>query len=314
MNELIVFTHNDADALGCVLNIEHKFPNVEKKYFYTNYANIDEIVDQIIEFKNQSNSQHIIIADVSFSDNKSSLAKLYDVFKSCTHIDHHMYPDGFWDDFPNMKVFWDKSRSATQICHDVFGNDVDQLTKLSKLIDVYDLWQEKHEMFNISQDLNEYFWHRVRVGNNPVSIESLAKEIVARDFKLPEDFIRTVRMIKEKYTAAIENYEERGLIKRAGEITICFIDDYFNQVLLKELAQGKNFVIGANSYGIIRIRVNRECPYTEEQLNKVRFDLTGNAEYGHLHAFTYRINGAASFEKLVEEVKKITQVIDKHCV
>lgn len=47
--ELIVFTHSDLDAIGCMLNIEHKLPTVKKKYFHTNYSNIPERVYEIKE-------------------------------------------------------------------------------------------------------------------------------------------------------------------------------------------------------------------------------------------------------------------------
>ena len=41
--ELIVFTHNDLDMAGTVLCIENKIPNIQKKYFYTNYGDITKI-------------------------------------------------------------------------------------------------------------------------------------------------------------------------------------------------------------------------------------------------------------------------------
>ena len=36
--ELVVMTHHDLDALGCMLNIEYKMPGIPKKYFHTNYS------------------------------------------------------------------------------------------------------------------------------------------------------------------------------------------------------------------------------------------------------------------------------------
>lgn len=314
MSKLVVFTHNDLDALGCVLNIEYKFPNVPKHYFYTNYADIDKQVQEIVKYKNENACTNIVIADVSFSDAKDSLRVLYNEFNKVTHIDHHMYPDGFWDEFPNMQVQWDKAFSATVLCEKYLKNENENLSRLSEIIDVYDLWRTQDPKFNLSQHFNEYFWYRVRTSNNPVSIEQLALEIINKGCKLPDDFVPVTQSIQQKYTNAIQDYESRGLIQRAGEITIALVDDWFNHILISEMQKGKNFVIGANSFGIIRVRINQECPYTNEQIDKVRERLTGNSQYGHQHAFTYKIDGAASFDKLIAEVKKITQVIDEFCV
>lgn len=286
---------------GCVFNIEAKFPSIPKKYFYTNYANIDEKVDEILAYQN--GHTHLLIADVSFSDNKDSLRRLYNSFKSCTHIDHHMYPEGFWDEFPNMKVVWDKSRSATKLCYDYFNNsDKNQrLFKLTEMINIYDLWKDKHPAFDFAQMLNEYFWE--------VGQDYFIDEIIKNDFKLPDNFKAVTDSIRERQEKEIAYFESKGYIQRSGEISIAFVNDWFNQILIKEMKDGKNFVIGANSYGIMRIRVNQDAPYSEEQLKNIRLELTGNAEYGHSHAFTYKVDG--NFDRILEEVNKIVNVIGK---
>lgn len=305
-NELIIFTHNDLDALGSMLNIEYKWPNVRKKYFHTNYANIDEIVDDILQYQARNNNTKIIIPDVSFSDNKHALSKLYNKFEHVTHIDHHMYPDGFWDDFPNMTVQWDKTKCAAKICNEYLGNAGKNanLDKLTFLIDIYDIWQDKSEFFDFAQDLNEYFW-----ANDTVN---LLDKIVDNDYKLPSNFMECVNSIRDQYNSAIESLEQRNLIHRFGEITVAFVDEWFNQILIRDLRKGQNFVIGVNSFGIVKVRINKDCPYSEDQLNEIRVDLTGNAKYGHLHAFTYKIPNV-SFEHIVDEIKKVTSVIAKHC-
>jgi len=305
-NELIVFTHNDLDALGCMLNIEFKWPNINKKYFHTNYANINEIVDDILQHKEQNGNTHIIIPDVAFSDKRDALKKLYDAFDHITHIDHHMYPEGFWDEFPKMKVVYDKSKCATLLCNEYLGNKGmnSNLDKLTFLIDVYDIWQDKSEFFDISQDLNEYFW-----ANGTVN---LLDKIVENEYKLPKDFMQSVESIRAQYNACIEGFEQRKLIHRADEITVAFVDEWFNQILVREMRKGQNFVIGVNSYGIVKVRINQDCPYTEDQLNGIRFDLTGNTNYGHLHAFTYKVANN-SFDNLMDEIKKVTSVISSNC-
>jgi len=303
-DELIIFGHNDLDMLGCVLNIEYKIPNVPKKYFYTNYANINEIAAKIEKYINEHGNTNILIVDVSFSDNKESLRKLYQLAK-CTYIDHHLYPVGFWDEFPRMKVVHDKSKCAAKICNEYFGNKGknSNLDKLTFLIDVYDIWQTKSPAFNISQDLNNYFWE--------FDLEILRDKIIENNYDIPSDFHDAVSRINANYKAAIMAFEERKLIQRSGDITIAFINDWFNQVMIREMKNGKNIVIGANSYGIIKIRIKEESPYSEEQKNSLRLALTGTENTGHMNAFTYRMNGPYNFGTIVKHIEFVVKNINE---
>ena len=307
-NELIVFTHNDLDALGCMLNIEYKFPNVPKKYFHTNYANIVDLTDQILAYQQVNGNTHIVMPDVSFSDNKESLRRIYNAFPHCTHIDHHLYADGFWDEFPNMKVVWDKTKCATKLCNEYLGNKGQNLNldKLTYIIDVYDLWQVKNEHFDIAQDLNEYFWRNETVG--------LCDVIVKNDFKLPNNYHDSINQIHKEFTDAIVSYERRNLIHRAGEITVAFVQDWFNQILIKEMKNGQNFVIGVNPFGIVKVRINQDAPYNADHLNQLRLELTGTENIGHMHAFTYKVAGNVNFDSIMAEIKKVTSTIQKVCV
>lgn len=304
-NELIVFTHNDLDALGCMLNLEYRFPNVRKKYFHTNYANIIELTDEILEYQARVGNTHIVMPDVSFSDNKDSLRRIYETFPKCTHIDHHLYPEGFWDEFPNMKVVWDKTKSATKLCNEYLGNAgaAKGLDTLTYLIDVYDLWQTKSEHFEIAQDLNEYFWRNDTV--------NLLGPIMNNDFKLPKNYHYVIDEIHKEYEAAMASYEKRNLIHRAGEITVAFVQDWFNQILIKEMKNGQNFVIGVNPYGIVKVRIKEEAPYTDEQKDALRLELTGNTNIGHMNAFTYKVHEATSFDVIMKEIQKVTTAIER---
>lgn len=304
-NELIVFTHNDLDALGCMLNLEFKFPGVPKKFFHTNYNNINQITEEILDYQKKTGATHLVMPDVSFSDNKAALIKLYHAFEKCTHIDHHLYPDDFWDDFPNMTVVYDKNKSATLLCHEYLGNGTKNanLDKLTNLIDVYDIWQTKHPYFNVSQDLNEYFWK--------FGIEWLFNEIVKADYAMPANFGPMVQQIRKEYTEKLKEYEERKLIHRQGEITFAFVYEHFNRVLLKEMAEGQNFVIGMTSFGIVKIRIREEAPYTDEQKKALRKALTGNDNIGHMNAFTYKIGENLNFDVVMEEAKKIANLLQR---
>ncbi|QAU04488.1 phosphoesterase [Vibrio phage Va1] len=299
-HELIVFVHNDLDALGCMLNIEYRMPNIAKKYFFTNYANIDQRVQEIEAHIQENGNTHILIADVSFSDNKESLRKLYSLGK-CTHIDHHLYPDGFWDEFPNMKVHYDKKKCATLLCNEYFGNTGkhERLDKLTRIIDVYDLWQVGEPEFKVSQDLNEYFW--------TYDIELLCKKIVENDYRLPDDFKSVVQARKAQCEMEVQEFEERKLIQRNPGMTVAFVKEWFNHIMLKEMEAGQNIVVGICPYGIVKVRVNKDAPFTPEQLNKVRKELTGTENIGHMLAFTYRYEAEKCFENTIKEVQKIVQ-------
>lgn len=304
--ELIVFTHNDLDALGCMLNIEYRMPSIPKKYFHTNYVNITQIVDNIEEYIKGRTDIHILIPDVSFSTAKDQLRRLYNLGK-CTIIDHHLYPDGFWDEFPNMKVHHSTQKSATLLCNEYFGNTGKNvnLDKLTTIIDIYDLWQVKSPHFDLAQDLNEYFWQH--------DIAYLCNEIIQNEYKLPKNFLSVVDTIHANYNAALEKFEKRNLIHRSGEITICFVDEWFNQILIKEMKEGKNFVIGANSYGIIKIRISESAPYSDDVKNKMRIQLAGTADIGHMNAFTYKMKSSVSFDNLMKEIQKVVKVIEENC-
>lgn len=305
--EIIVFLHNDLDAAGCQLNIEYKFPLHKKRYFYTNYANIDQRVEEMTDVINKNNYgeyTYIIIADVSFSDNKEALRKLYSLGK-CTHIDHHLYPDGFWDEFPNMKVVWDKTKCATKLCNEYLGNKGQNknLDKLTFIIDVYDLWQTKSPAFKIAQDMNEYFWQ-----NN---IGTLCNTFVQNNYELPHDYMDVVHKMHKAFDAALADYEKRKLIYRGGEITVAFVNDFFNQILIKEMEQGQTFVVGVNSYGIVRVRIKEEAPYTADQKDNMRLRMTGTKDIGHMNCFTYKIKDTPTFDRIMEEIQLVVKTIQE---
>lgn len=308
MSKLTIFTHHDLDALGCMLNIEFYFKGVEKQYFHTNYQNVTESVDQMLKI---TDSNVLIICDVAMSREKENLRRLYNHFQTVIYIDHHMYPDGFFDDLPNIQLTWDKEKCAAMLVSEVFKikGQNENLDRLTNIINVYDIWQKNDPLFKLSQYLNEYFWAQ-ETGFGKLG--RLCNDIVSNDFKLPKDFVPTVDRIYENIEKTISKYEEQKLIQRAGEITIVFGDDCFNQIMIREMDAGKNFVIGATSYGIIKIRVNQDAPYTEEQINKVRMDIIGDTDYGHLHAFTYKTDG--NTDAVMREVKRVVDSLDNHCV
>ena len=307
--ELVVLTHNDLDAVGCYLNIEARFPETPKKYFITNYANINEVVGTIVQYKQEHGNRFLLIPDVSFATNKDALLTLYDAFESVTVIDHHMYPDGFWDEFPEMMVVWDTEKSATLLCNEHLGvsGQNKNLDKLSHLIDVYDTWQVDSPYFGIAQDLNDYFWETTDY-NLPLT---LGDQIIAAGHKLPPDYKQVVEGLHETQASEIQAYWDRKLIYRAQEVTIAFVHRWFNQIQLKEMREGQAIVIGVTPTGIIKVRIRKTSNISTEHKNRLRQELTGEGDIGHEDAFTYKVPGPTSFENTMREVQRIINVIEE---
>lgn len=303
--ELIVLLHNDIDAAGSQLSIEYKMPNVRKKYFYTNYGDLPKKVQEIEDYIKQNGNTHCLMADVSWSTHPEQLHIMCNLFEKITLIDHHLYPDGFFDNYPKLKVHWDKSKCATLLCYEYFNNQNENLHKLSKLIDVYDIWQDSHPAFDISQDLNRFFWE--------VGMQKFVNDCISSGYTLPYYYTNVVSDITKRYTEAIEKYENRKLIHRTEKITLAFVDDWFNEILVQEMKKGKDFVINATSFGIMKIRISNKANITSEMKDNLRLILTGTKDIGHQNAFTYKMKNSVSFENVMNEMKHIVQNINDIC-
>ena len=304
-DELIVFTHNDADAAGSILNIEYKMPHIKKKYFYTNYGDIDKQVQAIEDYVKQHGNKYCLMADVSWSTSPDGLHKMCSLFEKITLIDHHLYQDGFFDNYPKLKVHWDKSKSATLLTYEYFNNDNQNLKKLSELIDVYDLWQVKHPDFYASQDLNDFFWE--------IGREKFINDCINSGYSLPHYYNAVVADLQNRYNEAIAKFENRKLIQRSEKITLAFVDEWFNQILIKEMKNGKDFVINATTFGIFKIRISVFANISSEQKDLLRLALCGTKDIGHENCFTYKMKQQVSFENIMKELKHITEQINRIC-
>lgn len=308
--DIVVFTHNDLDALGCMLHIHQKFPDIHKHFFHTNYQNIGEITDQILDLIKLKSIALVIIADVSFSDNKKHLRKLLSAAK-CVLIDHHLYPDDFWNDLDGLSIRWSNEKCAASLCGEFFRTkgQNSNLDKLTKIIDVYDIWRTEHKAFNLAQDLNNYFW--------ATNIRDFYDYLVKNDCKLPQNFANVTKNIRNEQSEALKRFENTGSIRRAnvgnvGGVTVAFVNEHFNPIIINEMANGQNFVILINHYGIVRVRVNKKCNVSSENLEKLRETLMGNSNICHAYAFTYKIGGSGrvSLGELATEAERVVQALE----
>lgn len=306
-NELIVFLHNDLDAAFSQLNFEFAAPNVRKKYFYTNYGNLKEKISEIENYITVHQNDKILIMDVSFSNNKDQLDRLYSMFKTATLIDHHQYPDNFWEDYPNMKVYYDKTKCAAQLSNEFFKNTGKNknLDTLTNVTNIYDLWQVDDKLFPISQNLNNFFWE--------LGMDKFCSEVIKNNYTLPNYYVETVNKINERIKEGIEKLEQKKLIHRFGKVTVVFTDEFFNDVLIKDMKDGQDVVINAMAYGIIKFRVSKDAPFTDEMLDELSKVTSGVDVTGHKLAWTYKIKDAPSFETIMAEIQRVIKETYRVC-
>lgn len=305
-NELIVFLHNDLDAALSELNFTFAAPTVRKKCFYTNYGNMKEKINDIENYINTHRNNKILIMDVSFSNNKEQLDRLYNMFEQITLIDHHQYPDDFWKDYPKIVLHYDKSKCAAKLSHEFFKNvgKNKNLDLLTKITDIYDLWQDENELFDTAQNLNNFFWN--------VGMDNFISESIKNNYGLPQYYVETVKQINEKIKNGVEKLEQKKLIHRFGKVTVVFSDDFFNDVLVKEHRKGQDVVINAMSYGIIKIRISKNAPFTDEMLDNLSKITSGVETTGHKLAWTYKIN-QTSFTNIMEEIQRVVKETYRIC-
>lgn len=304
-DELIVFSHTDLDMAGSIINIEYRMPNIKKKYFYTNYGDIKQRVDDIEEYVKQHGNTHCLMTDISWSTNPDELHRMCSLFQKITLIDHHLYPEGFFEDYPKLKVYWDKSKCATLLTNEYFKNEHKELRELSEIIDVYDLWQIRSPIFHKAQDLNTFFYE--------VGKEKFINDVIASGFKLPYYYDNVVNDITRRYREAVAKFENRKLIHRSGKITVAFVDEWFNQIIIQEMQDGKDFVINATSFGIFKIRISAEANISSEQKDLLRIAMCGTKDIGHENAYTFKMADPVSFENIMKQIKFIVSEINRIC-
>jgi len=300
--------HNDLDALGCVLHLNEKTPNINKKYFYTNYRDLEEKVSDVYDFCFMNKPDLLLITDISFSSHKHLLKKLEEVKKICpvVLIDHHAYEDSFFDEF-DFPIYHDVTKSATLICEEYFKTSNKSLNTLSRLINTFDIWDMKSPKFRVSLSLNNFF--NKKTGN--ITIDEYANTIKNDGYRLPElkEFIKQdIETSKTK----IEDFKKRKLITSDGFFTVAFVDEYFNEILYEQFLKYKvEFVLIANSYGITRFRFNALGKFNTQQKEEIKQKLIGTLNIGHLNAFSDKIQNS-NFDKIMKKVEEVYNILSNY--
>ena len=320
--DIVGITHNDLDALGTVLCIQDKL-NI-KKWFNTNYYDLNEIIPNVILYCKANNIHRILIGDVSFSDNKAHLTELYNYVSQfedgyILHCDHHSYPnsDTFWQDYPKMKVSWTTQECATlQLCK-MFKIQNPSLIKLCKIIDAYDRGQRHSNLYPASLMLNDYFWDFTKAqsdGSKESQYERivlLANILKESQYKLPSDFKEVTTRIKEKAENDYQTFIQHSILNRYNadvKSTIVLSTESFVYIQNKEFDAGQDLFVGISN-GRFQCRVNSDSGFSLEFLRELRYKLCNDPDCCHPNAFTYNI-GDASQEGILKEVQKILTVVN----
>jgi len=309
LNVCVHLTHNDLDALGCMLHLEAATLNTEKITFHTNYRDLAERVSDVIEYCEKHRPKMLFISDISFSNNKGQLQKLEELLEhgiKVILVDHHEYPEGFFDDI-KIIVKHDIGKSATGICEKFFGTANHNLLKLSEYINAYDIWLETRPDFNVSVALNDYFWNYI----DTRSISNLMYDIVQNDYKLPQDFVQYFKDYQIETVRKIESYRKRKLIMSDGFFCVAFVDDTFNEILIDEFSKSTQFVFIANSYGVTRFRFKGNSTLSRAQKEEIKMKLIGTLNNGHLNAFSVKIHNS-NFDKIMDRVQEVQGILAQY--
>lgn len=310
----VTLTHNDFDGLGSLLMLMIKFK--PEAYFFTNYYDFEKAVKQIIEYKHEHDVDTLLIADLSFSDHPQLLERLNMVFEGNIFlVDHHMYPDGFWDAFSFKKIV-DTARCATRILFEDLKLNQDikdgdfrkKAAEFVKVVDTWDRWQDEDPAFKDAMYYNELF---LSTKTDNASIAQIARDQIGHHFGLFQpEVIKTFKAAyDQQYEAFRKSLAEKNLIWRYPNVTFVFSWDFLPKVLEDEYERGAK-VVAAVQYGIIKVRVNRHVGFTVEQLNKLRHELTGMDAFCHLHAFTYKTD-AMQAKEMVAECKRVFDAVNQ---
>lgn len=320
--EIVGITHNDLDALGTVLCIQDKLSI--KKWFNTNYYDLNEVIPEVINYCTVNNIHRILIGDVSFSDNKAHLTELYNYVSQfedgyILHCDHHSYPnsDTFWNDYPKMKVAWTDQACATlQLCN-LFRIQNPSLQTLCRIIDAFDRGQRHSELYPVSLMLNDYFWDFTKAksdgskGSQYDRIVLLANTLKESQYHLPSDFKEVTAGLKAKAEKDYETFKQRSILNRYNadvKTTIVLSTESFVYIQNKEFNEGQDLVVGISN-GRFQCRVNSDSGFSLEFLRELRYKLCNDPDYCHPNAFTYNINDAHQ-EGILKEVQKILTVVN----
>lgn len=316
-------THNDLDAFGSTLVLREGLKTIygELKCLQrTNYKDLHDKIKNLIKVKNNieqsfrpENNElwdghvfELYIMDVSFSQNKETLERLLDVFDYVTLIDHHMYPEGFFDELlnkhTNFACYVKQDRCATVLTYEYFFkrdfNDVQKspytLEHFISLVNAYDMWDTNSIYFDSAFWLNEYFKYiddnKLYYHSNFQKFENSTPLMRINTHGWTIDYNETVNNIlkPELQTNVSKITNDKNLYTHENDVTFLKTFDCFQFFVYNEIQKGQTIVIGTDEENSrVKVRIKPDV-YTKESLNDFRKKLTGFKNFGHPLAFSYQ--------------------------
>ena len=310
----VVLTHNDGDALGCISVLEETIK--PKKYFYTNYADLEPQLQNLINYVKENKVKNVLIADVSLSGNRETLITLVRTLKkispqySLKIFDHHLYPENYWNGV-QAEVHYNSDKSACRILFDYFSKQYNlyNLISIIDILNTFDTWDKENPKFLDALIFNEFFLGFR--GHNYARIMDFFYLLRANGYQYTFVMGDFKRQLIEEYQVYREDAQNRGILqhsKTGTPITVITSWEYFNLFVYYEHKNGQDVVVGIKN-GVFRVRV-RGGSFTDPALEKIRKELCGTSDIGHNLAFTYRIPNFTNSEDVVQEIKRLTKVFN----
>ena len=274
---MIIFTHNDLDAIGCLLCFK-KVGLPLDKVFTTNYGDLEEKVETISKI----NDTKLLVADVSFGTRPNLLLKLKTKFPKVVLIDHHMINPDVAKQFQDAGIrTYLGSDCAAKICYKVFKILDSNLKETINKINVYDIWQRHDPRFKEMLIINEWFFSKT---------ESLLELVdLFEDFKFPKEINEFKPNFIKKFREDFQQMKSVIVRKNSKvKITFVFTWQYFNLILTSEFKDGQDIVVGIQN-GIMKVRIRDDSIIPNETRNKLRMFLVNSENFGHFNAFTFPI-------------------------
>lgn len=313
-NHNFVLTHNDLDALGSVICFNESNPITYLER--TNYADLPLKANVLLEkarelqklCKNTEGDTFntftttLVIMDVSFSQHRELLEKLCQHFDRVQLIDHHMYPDDFFDnleyEYSNLDITVDQGECASRLVYKSVDGLHMFLNILTRIINDYDMWNTSSDNFENALWLNEFYKEQVQKGLTFREILDVFRDNL-RDIVT---FNYSIKTLKEKtLSRASEIMLNDVLYKRVNDVTLLNTEDCFQYFVYNEMKCDQNVVI-ARCNNRVKIRIKPDV-FTDESLDEFREALTGSVNFGHPLAFSVADNpeNKVHFSDLLEK-------------
>ncbi len=160
-NKKIMLSHSDMDGVGCSILMNSVINGIETQY--VGYQQLHNKIKQLSEIE----ADYLFITDIHLTNELLKLVCSNKSFKKIVYIDHHEYEDKketlrIIKEDGRFTYNLDTSDSATWLVHQMLSKKqqfTPELTKLAKLIDIYDSWKSGHEAFDRARDFDALFWH-----------------------------------------------------------------------------------------------------------------------------------------------------------